>query len=327
MGSKRRWIGSIGRSVGTARGRNGAREYTHREKCPRPVPVRQRSPTCLDDHQCVCMYAFTRFARECEVFRFFFQLCFWDGSPDPQEFVSRARRLDIVSCWVPCTMFSADTSASPTVLASTGLNSNTPNLFMFAKYSFPPFSIPCQSGSTSSDSAWTCFFVFLAQSHKLCLPIQFLPFSQIRFLRAEVILARNMVLLTGSSTVPGLTDWSHSSTPPFASVFDAGRTSPCDTNRSFDSLSHIDRHTDTRILIHVPTHMHILIHVRRFLLARLMCCVRGCSAMSSRNNRKDQPRLRADSRALQPTSTPSVPLAVIQCNQHRFLVQLSAWNE
>ena len=68
--------------------------------------------------------------------------------------------------------------------------------------------------------------------------------------------------------------------------------------------------------------------MRRFILARQLCCVRGCSAMSSRNNRKDQAGLRSDQRALHPTSTPSVPLAVIQPNQRCLLVQLSlAWNE
>ena len=46
-------------------------------------------------------------------------------------------------------------------------------------------------------------------------------------------------------------------------------------------------------------------------LVRQLCCVRGCSAKSSRNNRKrnnrkDQARLRADHRALHPTSTPLV---------------------
>ena len=63
-------------------------------------------------------------------------------------------------------------------------------------------------------------------------------------------------------------------------------------------------------------------NLRRFILARQLCCVRGCSAMSSRNSRKDQARLRADHRALHPTSTPSVPLAVIQPNQRCLLVQL-----
>ena len=62
--------------------------------------------------------------------------------------------------------------------------------------------------------------------------------------------------------------------------------------------------------------------MRRFILARQMCCVRGCSAMSSRNNRRGQARLRADHRALHPTSTPSVPLAVISPNQRCLLVQL-----
>ena len=81
---------------------------------PRPVPRASKEPTCLDDHQCVCMYAFTRFPRGCEVFDLFPTL-FLGWQSRPQEFVSRARRLDIVSCWVPCTMFSADTSASPTV--------------------------------------------------------------------------------------------------------------------------------------------------------------------------------------------------------------------
>ena len=47
--------------------------------------------------------------------------------------------------------------------------------------------------------------------------------------------------------------------------------------------------------------------MRRFTLTRQMCCVRGCSAMRSRNNRRGQARLRADHRALHPTSTPSVP--------------------
>ena len=57
-----------------------------------------------------------------------------------------------------------------------------------------------------------------------------------------------------------------------------------------------------------------------------LCCVRGCSAMSSRSNRKDQ-RLHADCRALQPTSTPSVHLSVIQHTHFRLFLQLSlAWN-
>ena len=53
-----------------------------------------------------------------------------------------------------------------------------------------------------------------------------------------------------------------------------------------------------------------------------LCCVRGCSAMSSRKIRRGQSRLRTDHRALQPTSTPSVLLAVIQPNQRCLFVQL-----
>ena len=113
MGSKRRWIGSAGRSVGTARGRYGARERPQREM-PRPVPVRQRSPLVWMTMSVSACNAFTRFPRGCEVFDLFPTL-FLGCQSRPQEFVSRARRLDIVSCWVPCTMFSADTSASPTV--------------------------------------------------------------------------------------------------------------------------------------------------------------------------------------------------------------------
>ena len=42
--------------------------------------------------------------------------------------------------------------------------------------------------------------------------------------------------------------------------------------------------------------------LRRFIFARQLCCVRGSSAMSSRNNRKDQARLCADRRALHPSA-------------------------
>ena len=69
---------------------------------------------------------------------------------------------------------------------------------------------------------------------------------------------------------------------------------------------------------------HPTIHVdltADVLSARMLCNELKC-------NRENQARLRAENRALQPTSTPPVPLAVIQPNQHCLSVQLSfAWNE
>ena len=69
--------------------------------------------------------------------------------------------------------------------------------------------------------------------------------------------------------------------------------------------------------------------LRCYILARqLVLCAWHVFAMSSRNNRTDQLDSSRKNRALQPTSTPSVPLAVIQPNQRCLFVQLSvAWNE
>ena len=53
--------------------------------------------------------------------------------------------------------------------------------------------------------------------------------------------------------------------------------------------------------------------MRHYVLARLMC------ADALQCNREGHAKLLADeSGALQPTSTPSVPLAVIHLNQHCF---------
>ena len=94
----------------------------------------------------------------------------------------------------------------------------------------------------------------------------------------------------------------------------------CRTARRLSFLTTAQNHTNAFLFQKLP--------MRRFILARQLCCVRGSSTMSSRNNRKDQARLRADHRALHPTSTPSVPLAVIQPNQRCLLVLLFlAWNE
>ena len=83
----------------------------HREKCPDQC-LCVKGAHLFVYHEFIGMYAFTRFPRGCEVFDIFPTL-FLGWQSRPQEFASRARRLDIVSCWVPCTMFG--TSASPTV--------------------------------------------------------------------------------------------------------------------------------------------------------------------------------------------------------------------
>ena len=96
-------------------------------------------------------------------------------------------------------------------------------------------------------------------------------------------------------------------------------------SRTSKSLEHpISSPFAVRCLLHTRVtrtiHCGLLSHASKYR------CDSGCSAMSSRNNRKDQPRLRADNRALQPTSTPSVLLAVVQPNQHCLFVQLSLVN-
>ena len=68
--------------------------------------------------------------------------------------------------------------------------------------------------------------------------------------------------------------------------------------------------------------------VRCYILARhLVLCARMlCNELKTQSQRSV--RLRADHRALQPTSTPSELLAVIQPNHRCLFVQLSfAWNE
>ena len=60
------------------------------------------------------------------------------------------------------------------------------------------------------------------------------PFTN-SFSSCRGLFCGDVVLVTGTFTFSGLTDWSHSRTSPLAPVFEAGRTSPCDTDRSLDS--------------------------------------------------------------------------------------------
>ena len=60
------------------------------------------------------------------------------------------------------------------------------------------------------------------------------PFTN-SFSSCRGLFCGDVVLVTGTFTFSGLTDWSHSSASPFAPVFEARRTSPCDTDRSLDS--------------------------------------------------------------------------------------------
>ena len=194
MGSKRRWIGRAGRSVGTARGRYGARERPQREM-PRPVPVRQRSRLVWMTVSVSACNAFTRFPCGCEMFDLFPTL-FLGCQSRPQEFVSRARRLDIVSCWVPCTMFSADTSASPTVwlliLFPLAIHNFVTNCFghvsqirtlQICSCWQHVLAIPCPFSRQS------VFIVFWLNLINYICRSNSCHFQKIRFLRAEVILA------------------------------------------------------------------------------------------------------------------------------------------